>query len=85
MNKNHLYWATKSQNQMDRVAHGTSNQGSKLTDEKVREILADLRPASQIARSYMVDYAMIYRIKKGKVWKHITNPEAGKRDDTQTT
>ena len=70
---------------------GTSHASSKLTDGKVREILADLRPATQIARSYEVDSALIYRIKKGEIWKHITNPEynamleAGKRDDSQTT
>jgi hypothetical protein len=38
-----LRWATPSENQMDRVAHGTSNRGerfgrARLTEEQVREI-----------------------------------------------
>lgn len=29
VNPRHLYWATRSQNQMDRVQHGTSNRGER--------------------------------------------------------
>lgn len=42
-NPRHLYWATPSQNQADRITHGTSNRGtrqwqSQLDEDKVREI-----------------------------------------------
>lgn len=45
INGRHLYWATTSQNQMDRIDAGTSNRGgnyrnSKLTAEQVRSIRA---------------------------------------------
>lgn len=43
INPNHIRWATPSENQLDRVAHGTSNRGarhglSKLTAAKVLQI-----------------------------------------------
>jgi hypothetical protein len=54
---------------------GENQTSAKLTDAKVREILADKRPAPAVAAEYAVDSALIYRIRKGLVWKHITNPE----------
>lgn len=51
----------------------------KLTADKVRSILSDTRMCTTIAREYGVDSALIYRIKAGKVWKHITNPEYASR------
>lgn len=43
INKRHLRWATREQNQADRIIHGTSNRGTrqwthKLTEEQVKEI-----------------------------------------------
>lgn len=54
---------------------GEGHASVKLTDAKVRAILGDTRTAPAIAREYGVDSALIYRIKKGEVWKHITNPQ----------
>lgn len=51
-NPNHLYWATRSTNEGDKVGHGTSNRGTgnghaKLTEETVRQIRAsDLGPTA---------------------------------------
>lgn len=53
---------------------GENQSSSKLTDEKVRQILDDNRGAPAIAQDYGVDSALIYRIKKRLVWKHVTNP-----------
>lgn len=43
INPQHLRWATRADNMADRLAHGTSNRGSRsakaiLTDDQVREI-----------------------------------------------
>lgn len=39
-NKAHLSWKTTSQNQMDRVAHGTSNRGEKHGNSRITEAQA---------------------------------------------
>jgi hypothetical protein len=54
---------------------GAAHASAKLNDEKVAAILNDERKQSEIAHSYGVDPALVYRIKRGLVWKHITNPE----------
>jgi hypothetical protein len=67
---------------------GEKHRSVKLTDEKVLAILSDVRQGTIIARQYGVDSALIYRIKKGEVWKHITNRryqemlEAGEQNDS---
>lgn len=53
---------------------GAASARSKLTDEDVIKILSDTRRDRDIASSYGVDPALIRRMKKGKVWKHITQP-----------
>jgi hypothetical protein len=66
---------------------GSNQARAKLTEASVLAILADGRPAPEIARELGVNSALIYRIKKRLVWKHVTNPaynamlEAGKRND----
>jgi HNH endonuclease len=54
---------------------GSAHSSAKLTENSVRAILADSRCAPEIAREMGVDSALIYRIKAGKIWKHITNPQ----------
>jgi hypothetical protein len=61
---------------------GEAHAAAKLTDGHVRAILADVRNAPAIAAEYGVDSALIYRIRAGKVWKHITNPEYKEMLDT---
>lgn len=62
VNPRHLYWATPSENQMDRVWHGTSNRGerqhgSKLTENEVLEIrsLKGVMPRLEVAGRYGID------------------------------
>lgn len=54
---------------------GQNHSSAKLTEAQVRAIMADQRMQKDIAAEYGVDGALIYRIKAGQVWKHITNPE----------
>lgn len=56
-----LYWGTDSDNQKDRVEHGTSNRGerqhsSKLTEEQVREIR--LRKGTVSVKAMSVEYGV---------------------------
>lgn len=72
----HLYWATPTENQHDRVKHGTSNRGerqgrSKLNRNDVRMIkslcAAGYSQAS-IADQFGVDQSAISNIKRGRNW-----------------
>lgn len=80
VNPRHLYWATKSQNLMDRVEHGTHNRGerafaAKLKAEQVIEIkkLISESPVKEIAKKYGVSEGAIYQIKKGRSWAWLTD------------
>lgn len=71
----HLRWATPSENQMDRVIHGTHQRGErhplrKLTEHDVREIrrLALTNSHADIARRYGVGRVQISRIAARKRW-----------------
>lgn len=70
---------------------GIAHPHAKLNEDQVLLIMTDQRPIARIAEAYGVDSALIPRIKQGKIWKHVTNPEynamleAGKRNDTPTT
>ena len=71
-----LRWDTTRNNQLDRIKHGTSNQGercaaAKLTEAQVRAIRADTRLQREIAVDYGVRENAISRIKSGKRWAHI--------------
>ncbi len=80
-NPMHIRWATLSENQDDRVSHGTSNRGgrnrlpnrggAKLTDNDVREIreLLGKLKQSEIARLYGVSVTNINSIKLKKSWE----------------
>lgn len=70
----HLRWATRAENQADRVAHGTSNRGerqwaSKLTSTDVKRIrkMTHLTP-TEIARSFGVTRAAIDQILRRQTW-----------------
>ncbi|WP_375198969.1 HNH endonuclease signature motif containing protein [Cupriavidus metallidurans] len=71
-----LRWATASENQMDRVAHGTSNRGERfgrvrLTQpqalEAKRALACGTHPAI-IAAQYDVAVTTIKSIKQGRSW-----------------
>jgi hypothetical protein len=55
---------------------GVCHTRAKLTESNVLDIFHDKqKTASQLASEYDVDPALIWRIKKGIIWKHLTNPE----------
>ena len=72
----HLRWATSSENQMDRVEHGTSNRGSKngqsvLTEAQVLTIKRKLAVGEQgkvLAVQNSVSPMTISAIKNGTRW-----------------
>lgn len=73
--KKHLRWATYSENERDKLLHGTDARGercgsAKLTEEQVREIIA-LKGAEKqnaIAKRFGVRRQTIYKIHSGKRW-----------------
>jgi hypothetical protein len=76
VNQKHLRWATSSENQMDRVEHGTSNRGSRngqalLTEADVAEIKRRLAAGEQgksLALAFDVSAMTISSIKNGTRW-----------------
>lgn len=80
VNPNHLRWATRSENLMDRVAHGAGNKGersplSKLTDADVlsiREIYANGGVSqSALGERFGVSQTQIGFIVRGCQWRHL--------------
>jgi len=75
MNPRHLRWATRSENQADKVLHGTAYRGerhwaARLTEADVRSIRSLLGTMTQtaIADAYGVDQSAISDIKRGRIW-----------------
>lgn len=73
VNIKHLRWATRSENQLDRVRddthlRGERNYKAKLTNVKVRAIRADTRTQCEIAESYGVTQVTVSHIKLRKSW-----------------
>jgi hypothetical protein len=73
--KRHLSWKTPSQNQLDRIAHGTDiggsrHPGAKLVDDDIRNIrlMADLFTQRQLGSRFGVSKTMISNILRGKNW-----------------
>lgn len=71
----HLSWKTRSENQMDRVEHGTSNRGdrhrsSMLSEQDVRYIrsMKDKVSMGELARKFGVRVQSIHAIYTGKSW-----------------
>lgn len=79
LNPKHLYWATPSENQMDRVKHRTDIRGekhpfSKLMNEDVFQIieLVNIMSRTEVANIYGVDNSVINSILRGKSWSWLT-------------
>jgi len=80
-NLDNLRWATKTENQADRVTHGTDCRGErhgahKLTEADVVEIIRLVhsgRNPAVVGRQYGIARTTASRIARGKTWKHI-NP-----------
>lgn len=78
VNPRHLRWATASENQMDRVIHGTSNRGerqgsSKLTRSEVLQIrsLAKEMSARKVAKMFGISHSHVQSIAAGHSWQHL--------------
>lgn len=75
----HLYWATCSENHLDKHLHGTmpfgeSHPGSKLNDLIVREVrrrVASGETQQSVADDIGVSQSMISAIHLRKFWRHI--------------
>lgn len=54
---------------------GEKHASAKLTENDVLSILKDQRTHKEVANFYGVNDALIARIRNGRVWKHLTNPD----------
>lgn len=73
VNPDHLRWATPTENQNDRVIHGTSNRGrrqwlAKLDEDKVREIRSSSDSNKELALRFGVSAATIREVRVGRNW-----------------
>lgn len=75
VNPRHLEWKTCSENQMDKIGHGTTNRGernaaAKLTPEEVRQIRANAGSVSNRSQAaqYGVSSGHISQIVNGQKW-----------------
>lgn len=74
-----LRWLTGSENEADKIAHGTALLGerapaAKLSDGdvvKIRNLLADGATQLQVAQMFGVSQSCIGRINTGESWRHI--------------
>lgn len=75
VNRNHLSWKTRTENQADRLEHGTHNRGArqggaKLTEDDAREIIAlkGIEMQSKLAERFGVARTTIASIHQGRNW-----------------
>lgn len=73
INPRHLRWATKADNEADKVIDGTSNRGerqgrSKLTELDVLAIREDGRKLSEIASDYGISIMTVSEIRRRITW-----------------
>jgi hypothetical protein len=71
-----LRWATRLENEQDKLYHGTaplgeSNGRSKLFQYQALAILNDPRKAAVIAADYGIGSRAVSKIKKGHRWPHL--------------
>lgn len=76
VNKRHVSWKTRTDNQADRLLHGTDCRGernprAKLTETDVREIrsLNGIEASANIASRFGVSQSLVCNIWKGRVWR----------------
>lgn len=76
-----IRWGTRSENLMDRIAHGSGNRGerhncAKLTEADIREIRRLRRGGMrvrEIAPRFGISSDYIYDIARGKAWPHVAD------------
>lgn len=78
VNPRHLRWATKAENNADKIKHGKSLKGgqnpkAKLTEDDVRKIKSLLGTETQIeiGKRFGVTNRLISEIARGKIWNHL--------------
>lgn len=76
VNPDHLYQGTYQDNSKDAVERrrkpvGENSNLSKLKENQVVEILSSKEGHRSLARKFGVDHQSIYRIRKGRSWKHM--------------
>lgn len=72
-----LTYGSQKQNIQDKLTHGTMPLGedhhsAKLTEEAVREIRLSPIKTAELARKFGVAYAVVWAVRRGKTWKHIS-------------
>jgi len=81
INKRHLRWATRIENEKDKIAHGTYQYGennpvAKLTDSAVRSIRSERAAKGTsfktLADHYGVSSGLISQVIHRKIWTHVT-------------
>ncbi len=68
-----LRWATKLENEQDKLRHGTRLR--KLSNSQVKSILVDSRSSRVIASSYGVSSTLICNLKKGRSYRELTSDQ----------
>jgi hypothetical protein len=75
VNKRHLSWKTRLENEADKLVHGTvlrgeRQNGAKLKEEHVRQIrgLEGMMSQGQMAAMFGVDRITINDIFRGRTW-----------------
>jgi hypothetical protein len=76
VNKSHLRWATRSENEADKVRHGNANQGErhgmvKLDAAKVRAVREAKGTQKEIADRFGISQTTVSSIRNRKTWRHI--------------
>jgi hypothetical protein len=76
VNPKHVVWGTRRQNQLDRVAHGTSNRGerqwqAKLTAKDITKIRSSKLLQREIAAQYGITQSQVSRIVNHQDWRHV--------------
>jgi|SRR6267142_3080400 len=71
-----LAWGTRSENENDKIVHGTSNHGirngqAKLTLEAIQEIRKSQKSYKLLAEEYKVNRSQISRVKTKTTWKEV--------------
>lgn len=74
VNPNHLRWATRSENHMDKVDHGTHHRGEKspthkLTEAEARYIKASSETSAELGRQLGVTRECVKAVRLGYAWK----------------
>jgi len=71
-----LRWATKFENEADKLEHGVRPLGEthpmhKLTEDQVRTIRVSQEPAKNLVERFPISKTTVYDIRNRKTWRHI--------------